>query len=102
MGTGEMKAAYEALGAEEHKRNNGRCHWWNNEVEEMIKEKKKLYNIWLTTQEQEDRNRYKEKAREDKKKVIKIKNIAWEERKERKKEGGTVCKRNKIATSYGA
>jgi hypothetical protein len=46
MGTGEMKAAYEALGAEEHKRNNGRCHWWNNEEEEMIKGKKKLNNFW--------------------------------------------------------
>jgi hypothetical protein len=36
----------------------------------------------VTTREQEARNRYKENAREDKKKVIKIKDIAWEERRE--------------------
>lgn len=36
----------------------------------------------MTTREQEARNRYKENAREDKKKVIKIKDIAWEERRE--------------------
>lgn len=32
--------------------------WWNDEIEELVDQKKKLYQKWLNTQHQEDRDQY--------------------------------------------
>ena len=44
--------------------------WWNKEVKEAIKEKKKLYKIWVKTKDEEDYIKYRlaRRHREQKKK----------------------------------
>jgi len=72
------EAAYEALGEQEGGEKTK--YWWNKDIENLIKEKRKLYHIWLTTQEPEDRKQYARANREVKRAVVKAKNDAWNKR----------------------
>ena len=50
-------------------RNRKATAWWNKEVKDAIKEKKKLYKIWVKTKDEEDYIKYR-LARRHSKKVV--------------------------------
>lgn len=72
------EAAGEALGEEEVKQYRYKIRL-KETTEECIKEKKKLYNKWLSTKHQDDLEAYRQKNREVKRLVAKDKNEKWEE-----------------------
>ena len=51
--------------------------WWNKEVKDAIKEKKKLYKIWVKTRDEEDYIKYRLARRHSKKVVRAAKEKAW-------------------------
>ena len=51
--------------------------WWNKEVKDAIKEKKKLYKIWVKTKDEEDYIKYRLARRHSKKVVRTAKEKVW-------------------------
>ncbi|XP_012940936.1 uncharacterized protein LOC106012456 [Aplysia californica] len=51
--------------------------WWNEEVKDAIKEKKRLYNVWVTSKNEEDYIKYRLARRHSKKVVITSKEKSW-------------------------
>ena len=51
--------------------------WWNKEVQDAIREKKKLYKIWVKTKDEEDYIKYRLARRHSKKVVRTAKEMAW-------------------------
>lgn len=72
------QAAFEALGEVEREGKRKQGLWWNDEVEELVKEKRRHYEKWLTTQNLEDRQQYTQINREVKRVINRTKNEAWE------------------------
>ena len=58
-------------------RNREATAWWNKEVKEAIKEKKKLYKIWVKTKDEEDYIKYRLARRQSKTVVRTAKENAW-------------------------
>ena len=58
-------------------RNRKATAWWNKEVKDAIKEKKKLYKIWVKTKDEEDYIKYRLARRHSKKVVRTAKEKAW-------------------------
>ena len=60
------------------KKNNRKATaWWNKEVKDAIKDKKKLYTIWVKTRDEEDYTKYRLARRHSKKVVRTAKEKAW-------------------------
>ncbi|XP_012935237.1 uncharacterized protein LOC106011148 [Aplysia californica] len=51
--------------------------WWNKEVKDAIKEKKRLYNVWVKSKNEEDYIKYRLARRHSKKVVITSKEKSW-------------------------
>ena len=51
--------------------------WWNEEVKDAVKEKKKLYKTWVKTKDEEDYIKYRLARRHSKKVVRTAKEKAW-------------------------
>lgn len=71
-------AAQETLG-EKRKLNSNKI-WWNEQIEDLVKQKKELYLKWLSTKKDEDHNEYKKMTQLVKKTIIKEKNNIWEKK----------------------
>jgi hypothetical protein len=70
------KISYEVLGKESRKiRRNG---WINKDILGGINEKRNVYQKWLSSSKEEDKNRYEEKKHEVRKEVRRAKNERWE------------------------
>lgn len=52
-----MKAAAEEAHGLKNKFHNQKI-WWNDEIEELTLQKKRPYQKWLNTKQQEDREKY--------------------------------------------
>ncbi|XP_044757762.1 uncharacterized protein LOC123315921 [Coccinella septempunctata] len=72
------QAAREAIG-EKRKFNSAKI-WWNDEIEEIIAQKKKAYMKWITTRLQEDRDTYNAMKRATRNKINKAKNEIWDKK----------------------
>ncbi|XP_044762230.1 craniofacial development protein 2-like [Coccinella septempunctata] len=70
------KAAEEALGLQKPKESNKL--WWTEEVENIIKEKKKAYLLWLSSKKQEDRDEYMSIKRTTRRAVTTAKREMWD------------------------
>lgn len=76
-----QNSAKEALGIQHQKDyKNEQPEWWTNKIANKVKEKKLLYQKWLSTQDSEDRKEYARINREVKKEVIKLKQELWDRR----------------------
>ena len=53
--------------------------WWNETVQQVIREKKEAYKKWQKSGEDIDREAYKQKKRQTKREVASAKNSIWEE-----------------------
>ena len=58
-------------------RNRKATAWWKKEVKDAIKEKKKLYKIWVKTKDREDYIKYRLARRHSKKVVRTAKEKTW-------------------------
>jgi len=56
--------------------------WWNETVQQIIKEKKKAYKKWHKSGHDEDKETYKQKKRQMKKEVAKAKQSRWKNGRE--------------------
>lgn len=73
------EAASEALGyLSDAKNNDKKNEWWSEDLEKLIREKKKAYHAWLVSKDAEDRRHYTRCRNETKIAVIKAKNEAWD------------------------
>ena len=70
-------------------RNRKATAWWNEEVKDAIKEKKKLYKTWVKTKDEEDYIKYRLARRHSKKVVRTAKEKAWTQYGEKL---GETCK----------
>ncbi|XP_035680006.1 uncharacterized protein LOC118418267 [Branchiostoma floridae] len=64
------------------KKKNGRgqrkaTKWWNDEVKEAVREKKRLYKVWVKSQTQEDYVNYRLARRQSKREVKHAKDASW-------------------------
>ena len=71
--------------------------WWNNEVQDAIKEKKRAFKIWQRDNTEENKRSYREKANLTKRKVAAAKEQAWREWSEGLHREETVKSMFKIA-----
>lgn len=55
-------------------------YWWTPKFQEIVNEKKILYNRWLNTGHQEDRHMYNQHKYMVKKEITETKNLFWESR----------------------
>ena len=72
------KAAFEALGEEKEHMKQEKDSWWTEELNDLVTDKKRLYNIWLMTKDDYDRRLYQQKRREVKVTIRQAKNEEWE------------------------
>lgn len=73
-----QEAAAEAVGY--HEKAVQRTEWWNRDIEVKVREKKRLYEKWLQTNDIEDHRIYAHFNREVKRDVSKLKNETWEKK----------------------
>ncbi|XP_044745289.1 uncharacterized protein LOC123307136 [Coccinella septempunctata] len=71
-------AAEESLGIKNRLQNNKL--WWNDEIEELIRRKKQLYQKWLNTQTEEDRGSYMEMKRLTRRTISAAKRQMWDKK----------------------
>lgn len=71
-------AAKEALGYIERGKKTQKPEWWSEELKELVENKKRAYQKWLQTQDEQDRLIYSNLNRVVKKEVVKKKNEMWE------------------------
>lgn len=75
------QAAFESLGEiSSTKPRSSSCYWWNEELEEVVSEKRALYQKWLATGDREDRRMYARCNYLVKKLVKQEKNSFWEKK----------------------
>jgi len=73
------EAAGEALGEEKlYRTKYTTTPWWNQHLEDVTKDKKEAYEIWLTSPTNENRETYRQKRKNAQKEVIKAKNDHWD------------------------
>ena len=72
------EAAKEALGYIERGKKTQKPEWWSEELKELVENKKRAYQKWLQTQDEQDRLIYSNLNRVVKKEVVKKKNEMWE------------------------
>ncbi|XP_035664606.1 uncharacterized protein LOC118408089 [Branchiostoma floridae] len=65
--------------------------WWNDEVKEAVREKKRLYKVWVKSQTQEDYVKYRLARRKSKREVKHAKDASW---KTYGQELSELCKRS--------
>lgn len=70
-------AAEEALGKYEPTKRN-KPYWWDQEIEEQIKEKRKLHITYLNNKSDENKNKYKGAQAKVRKMITQRKNETWE------------------------
>jgi len=66
-----MDAGREICGETTGRFNRREARWWNETVQQIIKEKKEAYKKWQTRREDEDREAYMQRKRQTKKEVAK-------------------------------
>lgn len=70
------ETAQEALGTQKNMAN--KKIWWNQEIENAVKQKKESYLKWLNTKEEEDRQKYHQCKRQARQLVTMEKNKIWD------------------------
>lgn len=72
------EAAHEALGKIDTTKKVSKKIWWNEEIEQKVKEKKDAYLKWLNTKSDDDRQEYVRKRARVKKVVTEEKKKTWD------------------------
>lgn len=73
-------AALEALGRYENIATHNKPYWWDEEIEKDIEEKRKKYQIYLSSKKTEDKETYKKAQTKVRRKISQKKNESWEKK----------------------
>ena len=68
-----MRSAVEICGYKRIGRKGKKSEWWDDETRELTKDKRRLYEMYLRTKSEHDKNEYSRKNKELKYKVREIK-----------------------------
>ena len=64
-----MRSAGDICGYKRIERRGKKSEWWDDEMRELVKDKRRLYEIYLKTMSEDDKSKYNRKYREVKYKV---------------------------------
>lgn len=73
-----IKAAGEALGSRSTKKRKKGLYIWNDEIQEIIENKKRAYLKYIQSKSEDDRTEYKYRSAIAKKEVRKLKRLSWD------------------------
>lgn len=74
------QAAKESIGEKKKRRFRMKEYWWKDEIKDLLKEKKQVYERWLNSKDPLDRNIYRKYCYAVKKEVAKLKDAFWEKK----------------------